>query len=119
MDGMTILSTYEHPIAHYMDDSSIIFTCVVIMVVCIAIGFILTIISEESGYIPIFLILGAIICLFTILFTRSSCVEYTYETHYKVILDDTVSINEFLDKYEIVDTDGEIYIVKELNMEDS
>lgn len=119
MDGMTILSTYEHPTAHYMDDSSIIFTCVVIMVVCAVIGFILTIISEENGFIPTFLILGAIICIFTNIVTSSCCVEYTYETHYKVILDDTVSINEFLDKYEIVDIDGEIYTVKELNMEDN
>lgn len=36
-----------------------------------------------------------------------------YETHYKVTIDDSVSMNEFLDKYEIVDQEGKIYTVKE------
>lgn len=36
-----------------------------------------------------------------------------YETQYKVVIDDSVSMNEFLDHYEIVDQDGKIYIVKE------
>jgi uncharacterized protein YcfJ len=37
----------------------------------------------------------------------------TYETQYKVTIDDSVSMNEFLDKYEILDQEGKIYIVKE------
>ena len=36
-----------------------------------------------------------------------------YETHYKVTIDDSVSMNEFLDKYEIIDQEGKIYTVKE------
>lgn len=32
---------------------------------------------------------------------------------YKVIADDSVSMNEFLDKYEILDQEGKIYTVKE------
>lgn len=32
---------------------------------------------------------------------------------YKVTIDDSVSMNEFLDKYEILDQEGEIYTVKE------
>lgn len=32
---------------------------------------------------------------------------------YKVIVDDSVSMNEFLDKYEILDQEGKIYTVKE------
>ena len=37
----------------------------------------------------------------------------SYETHYKVAIDDSVSMNEFLDKYEILDQEGKIYTVKE------
>ena len=37
----------------------------------------------------------------------------TYETHYKVTIDDSVSMNEFLDRYEILDQEGKIYTVKE------
>ena len=32
---------------------------------------------------------------------------------YKVTIDDSVSMTEFMDKYEILDQDGKIYIVKE------
>ena len=34
---------------------------------------------------------------------------------YKVTIDDSVSMNEFLDKYEILDQEGKIYTVKENN----
>ena len=36
-----------------------------------------------------------------------------YETHYKVTIDDSVSMNEFNEKYEIIDQEGKIYTVKE------
>lgn len=36
-----------------------------------------------------------------------------YETHYKVTIDDSVSMNEFLDKYEVLDQEGKIYTVRE------
>ena len=32
---------------------------------------------------------------------------------YKVTIDDSVSMNEFLDKYEIIDQEGKIYTVQE------
>lgn len=36
-----------------------------------------------------------------------------YETHYQVIIDDSVSMTEFLDKYEIINTEGKILTVRE------
>ena len=37
-----------------------------------------------------------------------------YETHYKVTISDEVPMNEFLEHYEIVDQDGKIFIVREV-----
>lgn len=37
----------------------------------------------------------------------------TYETHYKVTISDEVSMNEFLEQYEIVDQEGKIYTIKD------
>lgn len=37
-----------------------------------------------------------------------------FETHYKVTISDGVSMNEFLERYEIVGQDGRIYIVREV-----
>lgn len=40
-------------------------------------------------------------------------VEIEYYPTYKVIIADEVSMNEFMDKYEILTQDGKIYTVKE------
>lgn len=37
-----------------------------------------------------------------------------FETRYKVTISDEVSMNEFLERYEIVDQDGKIFIVREV-----
>lgn len=36
-----------------------------------------------------------------------------YETQYKVIISDEISMNDFLKRYEIVDQEGKIYTVRE------
>lgn len=36
-----------------------------------------------------------------------------YETQYKVVIDDSVSMNEFTEKYIIIDQEGKIYTVRE------
>ena len=49
-----------------------------------------------------------IVCLGAI--SNKNSVDYI---EYKVTIDDSVSMNEFLDKYEILDQEGKIYTVKE------
>lgn len=52
--------------------------------------------------------------LCAIFFAVGGVGEYeTGEYHYKVTIDDSVSMNEFLDKYEILDQEGKIYTVRE------
>jgi hypothetical protein len=36
-----------------------------------------------------------------------------YETHYKVTISDEVAMNDFLERYEILDKEGRIYTVRE------
>ena len=38
-----------------------------------------------------------------------------YETHYEVSINEEVNMKEFMDKYEILDTRGNIYTVREKN----
>lgn len=89
---------------------------------CIAIGFILLI----GLVIPLSVCLAngktvwAIICIIlmigSFLATILSDVENKHSINhieYKVTIDDSVSMNEFLDKYEILDQEGKIYTVKE------
>ena len=45
----------------------------------------------------------------------TSLVEPTeYETHYKVTISDEVPMNEFLERYEIIDQEGKIFTVREV-----
>ena len=39
--------------------------------------------------------------------------EDKYETHYQVTIDDSVGMNKFQDKYEIIEVEGKIYTVRE------
>lgn len=81
-----------------------------------AIAGIWNVITDECEWviIPVLLIVGLIGGI--VLGVASGKMFETptaYETHYKVTIDDSVSMNEFLDKYEILDQEGKIYTVKE------
>ena len=45
---------------------------------------------------------------------RGAEIPVEYETHYKVTISDEVPLNEFLERYEIVDQEGRIYTIREL-----
>lgn len=57
---------------------------------------------------------GIILCLIFGFLLGVVCETPTkYETQYQVIIYDSVPMNDFLDKYEIIDTEGKIFTVKE------
>ena len=55
----------------------------------------------------------AVICFVFAIFGIISNENSINHIEYKVTIDDSVSMNEFLDKYEILDQEGKIYTVKE------
>ena len=57
----------------------------------------------------------AILVVCVVLFIVCGCLipEDKYETHYQVTIDDSVGMNKFQDKYEIIEVEGKIYTVKE------
>jgi MFS family permease len=68
---------------------------------------------EWNWFIPIwilFLILGI---LFGTLAGSLTATPMETETHYKALISDEVSMNEFLERYEIIDQEGKIYTVRE------
>lgn len=85
-----------------------------LMAACFVVFTVALLIDGDLGSIPA----GVFAIFMIILGTGIANVEgmkevYDY-TEYKVIIDDTVNMNEFMEKYEILDKDGEIYIVKEV-----
>ena len=54
-----------------------------------------------------------VISVIVMVLSLSSSKTDVNRIEYKVTIDDFVSMNEFLDKYEILDQEGKIYTVKE------
>ena len=74
---------------------------------------IIIMINDDSAYF-LTIIVTAFMFLIGTSIGNSKGVEEVYDyTEYKIIIDDTVNMNEFMKKYEILDIDGEIYVVRE------
>ena len=72
-------------------------------------------IVTEGEYPAAIVIISVLACCVTFfVFIRP-----TGEYKYKVTIDDTVSLNEFYEKYEIIDQEGKIYTIKFRNIEEN
>lgn len=89
---------------------------------CIAIGFLLMVVftalmawnvaSERPGWMLVCLVL-LVGSFFLMIFSDTDNKHDISHIEYKVTIDDSVSMNDFLDKYEILDQEGKIYTVRE------
>ena len=117
MTGVEILNVTEHTIMESAWSWQMCFGLFIgFFGLCMLIGIIQGFRDNdiEAG-IKAGLITGLIFALLGSPFFTALCSkeEVGKEYHYKVIIDDSVSMNEFLDKYEILDQEGKIYTVKE------
>lgn len=115
MSGVEILATEEVVVAwESWNWEGFLLTVGLGFLVAIVAG-ILTGVSDDWGLgVTVFLIIFLVgSALFGTLVGRATGDPIEYETQYKVIIDDSVSMNEFIEKYEIIDQDGKIYTVRE------
>jgi hypothetical protein len=117
MNGVEILNVTGHAIMEHAWSWQMCFGLFIgLTCFCVLIGLIQGICDcDVDGGVLAGLIVGLICALTlspicTVIFSRK---EIGKEYHYKVTIDDSVSMNEFLDKYEILDQEGKIYTVKE------
>ena len=85
----------------------------VLLGICFLIIFVLTSYCDHPILTTIFGIMGFVLFIMSFIggcVTNKNNIDYI---EYKVTIEDSVSMTEFLDKYEILDTEGKIYIVKE------
>lgn len=108
MDGVIILNSYE-----YLTNFGSIF---VMSILCVwsfaaAVVILLPLLKYgcDSWKKPAFLV----ICVILTIVCGCLIPEDKYETRYQVTVDDSVSMNEFQDKYEIIEMEGKIYTVRE------
>lgn len=108
MEGITILNSYE-----YLSNSFIIFMmfsfCIAFVIGSLIVLFTLLTYGFDTWKDPVFLIA----CIACAIIFGCLIPEKKYETRYQVTIDDSVSMNEFTSKYEVVKQEGLIYTIIE------
>ena len=112
MDGITVLATNiitaTHPILN-----SIVSIIIMLMIISFLIVVIGALLGHDTtigigGLGLIVLSLAIILC-----FPIGAATQVPDYNTYEVILDDSVSMNEFMEKYEVLEQRDKIYVIKE------
>lgn len=114
MTGVEVLAVEEIAIGFAFNWSEFWGMASIVFCVLLVLGCIIAIL--ESNWVPIipFCILGLLLgSLLGFASGDANGIPIEYENQYKVIISDEVSMNEFIEKYEIIDQEGKIYTVRE------
>ena len=109
MDGITILNTI------IVNDRAdwVSFTVLALGVICI-VAFILTLTSNDNRVIIFGIIsLLAIIAMPIIVITSKSHWRTNQRNQYECIIDDSVSINEVYENYNVIERRGDIWVLED------
>ena len=118
MKGVEILSTTEVATEWMFNWKAFWITLAVMSITMFVISIVIYVWDGglNIAFIPSVTILCGVIggLGFGVLFGGIICPTPTkYETQYKVTISDEVPMNDFLEKYEIIDQDGKIYVIQE------
>ena len=108
MNGVIILNSYES-LTNFGSILLISILCAWFFAVSIVVLFALLKYGCNSWKEPAFLV----ICVVLTIVCGCLIPEDKYETHYQVTVDNSVSMNEFQNKYEIIEVEGKIYTIRE------
>lgn len=108
MDGVIILNSYES-LTNFNSILLMSILCALFLAVAIIALFALLKYGCDSW--KEFAIL--VICVVLTIVCGCLIPEDKYETRYQVTVDDLVSMNEFQNKYEIIEVEGKIYTIRE------
>ena len=108
MNGVIILNSYEY-LTNFNSILLISILCAWFFAVAILALFALLKYGCNSWKEPAFLVICVVLTIVCVCLIP----EDKYETHYQVTVDNSVSMNEFQNKYEIIKVEGKIYTVRE------
>ena len=108
MNGVTILNSYEY-LTNF--DSILLMSILCVWLLAAAIITLFALLKHGCDSWKEFAIL--VICVALAIVCGCLIPEDKYETRYQVTVDNSVSMNEFQNKYEIIEVEGKIYTVKE------
>lgn len=115
MTGIEILATNEVVIKTAFNWNVFCIVLACFFGSCLIIGLLISVANNNDwSYLLCCIVAGVIFGL--VLGSASGAGLSTptaYETQYKVTISDEVPMNEFLEKYEIIDQEGKIYTIRE------
>ena len=115
MSGIEILAIEEIGVEFAFNWMAFFITFGAILVIFLLFGIYMSVHWDDWFQLSVGIILGIIL---GIVFGFSTGVGLhtptTYENQYKITISDEVSMNEFTEKYEIIDQEGKIYTVREI-----
>lgn len=116
MNGVEILVTTEVPVEFTFNEWAFWITGGIVLIAFVCRGLHAWLLEDCTfSVVPTLVVVGILVgfflgaCAGGLLFST----PLVYEAQYKVIIDDSVLMAEFLDNYEILDQEGKIYTVKE------
>ena len=114
MTGVEILAMEEVAVKYAFNKNVWGITFGIILIVFLLIGIGISLSTYDWSNIIIGIFLGLVLGTFGGLIGGSIAeIPTKYETQYKVIVSDEVSMNDFVEKYKIIAQDGRIYTVAE------
>lgn len=116
MNGVEILTSVEVVASRAFNWTAFWIAASVIFGIFIVVGIIISVIDGDCDGLIMCGVTGMVISvLFGTTLGAYTSHPTEYETHYKVTISDEVSMNEFMEKYEIINQDGKIYTIKKRN----
>lgn len=114
MPGVEILASSEVLASGGFNEEIFAIVLIASIVIGYVIGAIISIINLDTVFALFGSLIGVALGLLSgVIMGNVLPHPEVYETHYKVSISDEVSMNEFLEEYEIIDQEGKIYTVKE------
>ena len=114
MNGVEILAINEIVAETTFNWVAFLIPFCIVVALFLGIGFLFSSMYKDKSNILIGMILGiAFGCVFGCMCGFGFGNPVAYENQYKVIISDEVHMNDFLEKYEVLDQEGKIYTVRE------
>ncbi len=118
MTGVEILATQEIATAFTFNWTGCFVWFGVAFALFLVVGGIACILHDDASLFGAIVIIGIIFSVFVgVMVGFCDGTPTAYETQYKVTISDEVSMNDFLERYEIVSQEGKIYTVREIEDE--
>lgn len=114
MTGVEILTSEEILAKIAYNDDLAFFVWAITILIGVIIGSIINIKGKTDGFILVGIVVGIMIGFLGFIVTLGiTKTPIAYETQYKVTISDEVSMNDFYERYEVIDQDGKIFTVRE------